>query len=147
MVRYELEREKFPARNLVLELTESYFASNRAVVRKIFQEMRNQNIRIAMDDFDTGYSTLGLLKENPADIVKIDRAFVRDIRNSNFDATFIRFIVALCGNVGIQVCLEGVETEEEYKMVSQMGLDMIQGFLFSRPLQEEAFTEKYFCTC
>lgn len=142
-VLQEVEQAQFPPENLVLELTESYFASGNPAISQTFQELRSHKIRVAMDDFGTGYSTLGLLKETPADIVKIDRAFVRDIRNSHFDATFIRFIVALCHDAGSQVCLEGVETEEEYHLVSRMGLDMIQGFLFSRPLPEQAFAKRY----
>lgn len=142
-VNQTVEQEQFPPQNLVLELTESYFASGSPVVHRVFKQVRSRGIRVAMDDFGTGYSTLGLLKEAPADVVKIDRTFVKDIQNSNFDATFIRFIVALCHDVGIRVCLEGVETEEEYQMVSSMGLDMIQGFLFSRPLPAEEFADKY----
>ena len=96
-----------------------------------------------MDDFGTGYSTLGILKNVPADIVKIDRTFVRDVHASTFDATFIRFIVALCHDVNINVCLEGVETDEEYAAVSDMGIDSIQGFLFGRPQTAEGFERLY----
>ena len=90
-----------------------------------------------MDDFGTGYSALGVLKSSPADIVKIDRTFIRDIQKSTFDATFIRFVVALCHDVGILVCLEGVETDDEYEIVNGMGLDFIQGLLFGRPVPPE----------
>ena len=98
-----------------------------------------------MDDFGTGYSTLGILKNVPADIVKIDRTFVRDVHASTFDATFIRFIVALCHDVNINVCLEGVEADEEYAAVSDMGIDSIQGFLFGRPQTAEDFERLYLC--
>lgn len=143
MVRQIVTQEQFPTQNLVLELTETYFASGNPVVHRVFRQVRSRGIRVAMDDFGTGYSSLGFLKEAPADVVKIDRAFVKDIQNSSFDATFIRFIVALCHDVGIRVCLEGVETKEDYEKVSPMGLDMIQGFLFSRPLTEQEFAERY----
>ena len=69
--------------------------------------------------------------------------FVRDIRDSTFDATFIKFVVELCHAVGISVCLEGVETNEEYEVVGGMGLDYIQGFLFGRPLPEEEFERRF----
>ena len=74
---------------------------------------------------------------------KIDRAFIRDIQTSTFDATFIKFVVELCHAVGISVCLEGVETNEEYEVVGGMGLDYIQGFLFGRPLPEEEFERRF----
>ena len=67
-----------------------------------------------MDDFGTGYSSLEVLKTAPIDIVKIDRAFLEDVLHSSFDATFISFVVAICHEVEIHVCQEGVETEDEY---------------------------------
>src|SRR5699024_9464330 len=118
------------------------FAEDDDVARRLFDQIRDLGVRVAMDDFGTGYSSLGALKSSPADIVKIDRAFVRDIRTSTFDATFIRFVVELCHDVGIRVCLEGVETDEEYDVVDDMGLDYIQGFLFGRPLLPETFEEQ-----
>ena len=75
-----------------------------ARIRAVFESIRNLGIRIAMDDFGTGYSSLGMLKNSPADVVKIDRTFVRDILTSQFDATFIHFVVALCHDVNIKVC-------------------------------------------
>lgn len=143
-IRSILEASQFHPHNLVLELTESYFIQVNEQIRSTFRDIREMGIRIAMDDFGTGYSTLGILKEAPADIVKIDKTFIRDISSSSFDATFIRFVVELCHNVGIAVCLEGVETKETYEIVNPMELDFIQGYLFDRPLEETAFDEKYF---
>lgn len=96
-------------------------------------------LSIAMDDFGTGYSSLGILKLSPADVVKIDRTFVKGILTSTFDATFIRFIVELCHDVGIRVCLEGVETAEEYALLRSMQPDYIQGFYFGRPMPAADF--------
>ena len=124
---------------MVLEFTESCIAYNQEALAGTFQRIRRLGVKIAMDDFGTGYSSLGLLKQSPADIVKIDRTFVRGIRTSVFDSTFIRFIVELCHDVDITVCLEGVETPEEYETVRPMRLDSIQGFLFGRPMAEEEF--------
>lgn len=129
--------------SLVVELTESYIASSIESVRRIFREIRGMGIRIAMDDFGTGYSSLEILKQSPADIVKIDRAFVKDIRSSSFDATFIKFIVELCHGVDIDVCLEGVELEEEYRIVKGLNLNFIQGYLFGKPCPKELFEHTY----
>ena len=129
--------------NLVIEMTESYFASEDAPVRAVFDQVRQLGVRVAMDDFGTGYSALGILKKSPADIVKIDRMFVSDIQSSSFDATFIKFVVELCHDVGIEVCLEGVETDGEYAAVSAMGLDYIQGFLFGRPYPPDEFRRRF----
>ena len=126
-------------KRMALEFTESCIAYNQAALAGTFRRIRQLGVKIAMDDFGTGYSSLGLLKQSPADIVKIDRTFVRGIRNSTFDSTFIRFIVELCHDVDITVCLEGVETPEEYETVRPMRLDSIQGFLFGRPMPEQEF--------
>lgn len=138
-----LHVEKFNPKNLVVELTESYFANADQQLQTTFKTIRDMGVRIAMDDFGTGYSTLGILKESPADIVKIDKTFIRDILSSTFDLTFIRFIVALCHDVDILVCLEGVETQAVYDIVSHMGLDLIQGYLFNKPLTVQQFQSTY----
>lgn len=100
-------------------------------------------IAVAMDDFGTGYSSLGVLKNTPVNLVKIDQTFVREI-SSSFDVTFIRFIVALCHDVGKEVCLEGVENQEEYSIVRNIGLEYIQGYFFGRPVPADRFEEMYF---
>lgn len=128
-----ISEENFPYQNLVLELTESHTVQNMSILQDKFEVLQYLGIRIAMDDFGTGYSSLEILKFSPIDIVKIDRVFVKDILKSKFDATFIHFIVAICHDVGIRVCLEGVETQEEYDLVKQMKPDYIQGYFFGKP--------------
>lgn len=128
--------------NLTLELTESYFVKEDAIVRETLESFRAMGVQVAMDDFGVGYSSLFMLKHIPADIVKIDRGFVKGITTDLFNATFIRSITELCNDVGKQVCLEGVETKEEYGSVSNMGLRLIQGFYFGRPVPADKFYEK-----
>ena len=96
-----------------------------------------------MDDFGTGYSSLGLLKEAPADIVKIDKIFVRNIKENSFDSSFIRVVVELCHKAGIKVCLEGVEEDDEMNVVAEMDLDFIQGYLYGKPEEPENFYQLY----
>lgn len=131
---------------LHLELTESCITSGSRSLVSTFQFLRDLGFRIEMDDFGTGYSSLEILKNAPADVVKIDQAFVMDITKSDFDATFIQFIVSLCHSVGIKVCLEGVETWAEYYLVEPMGLDLIQGYLFGRAQPRSEFEKHYFKT-
>ncbi len=127
--------------NIVVEFTESCLMQGD--VQTVFDNLRAMGIRIAMDDFGTGYSSLGMLKNSPADVVKIDRTFVRDIVHSRFDETFIRFVVELCHHVNIKVCLEGVEHPEEHRLVEAMGLDSMQGYLFGRPVDAISFTHTF----
>ena len=145
-IRNTLERLKLDPSNLVLEFTESSMIHENTQITAIFQDIRNLGIRIAMDDFGTGYSSLGMLKTSPADVVKIDRTFVRDILHTKFDATFIRFVVALCHDVNIKVCLEGVESEEELELVRPMHLDYIQGYLFGKPVEAGEFRKIFLDT-
>lgn len=126
-----------------LELTESCIAVGSKSLIPAFQFLRDLGFQLEMDDFGTGYSSLEILKNAPADVVKIDHAFVRDITHCAFDATFIQFVVALCHSVGIKVCLEGVETWEEFELVKSMSLDLIQGFLFGRPMPSEQFRTQF----
>lgn len=137
-----IEEEKFPGENLIVELTESYAVRNMNVFWDKFRNLRSHGIRIAMDDFGTGYSSLEVLKTAPIDIVKIDRAFLEDILHSSFDATFISFVVAICHEVEIHVCQEGVETEDEYNFLKKMNLDCIQGYYFGKPVTESEITRQ-----
>lgn len=141
-VRDILEEMDLAPFNLTLELTESYFVKEDAIVRETLESFREMGVRVAMDDFGVGYSSLFMLKHIPADIVKIDRGFVKGITTDLFNAIFIRSITELCNDVGKQVCLEGVETKEEYGSVSNMGLRLIQGFYFGRPVPADKFYEK-----
>lgn len=134
-----LESYELTPSALHLELTESRIADENHTLKSTFDQLRSLGFCIEMDDFGTGYSSLEILKYSPADVVKIDRAFVKDIVNSDFDATFIRFAVSLCHSVGILVCLEGVETWQEYHLVKVMGLDLIQGYLFGKPVSRTEF--------
>lgn len=129
--------------NIIVEITESKFISDKELLKRVFDSVRSLGMKIAMDDFGTGYSSLGLLKEAPADIVKIDKIFVRNIKENSFDSSFIRVVVELCHKVGIKVCLEGVEEDEEMNVVSEMDLDFIQGYLYGKPEEAEQFYKMY----
>lgn len=137
------EETSLPPANLMVELTETHLVKEDKIIRRVFLELQSRGIAIAMDDFGTGYSSLGLLKNTPVDLIKIDRVFVKDIQENTFDAAFIRSIVALCHDVGKQVCLEGVETEGEYKVARDSGMEYIQGYYFGRPLPAEDFARKH----
>ncbi|WP_367942033.1 bifunctional diguanylate cyclase/phosphodiesterase [Enterocloster citroniae] len=131
------------ASHVVMELTETYLAKADDRILQMLRDMKAIGIQVAMDDFGVGYSSLFSLKNIPVDIVKIDRGFVKGITTDIFNATFIRSITALCYDVGKQVCLEGVETEEEYLAVRELGMESIQGFYFGRPAGPVEFEQKY----
>lgn len=129
--------------NLVLEFTESSFAPDVEYLKQKMQEMRELGVGIAIDDFGVGYSSLGLLKGTPVNVVKLDKVFVDGITDTNFDANFIRFVSELCHSTNIQLVQEGVETESQCQLIQQLGPDYIQGFYFDRPKKKEEIFECY----
>lgn len=134
-----------PPSHVVMELTETYLATADEETLRMLNDMKAAGIRVAMDDFGVGYSSLFSLKTIPVDIEKIDRGFVKGITSDLFNATFIRSITEMCHDVGKQVCLEGVETGEEYLAVKELGMEYIQGFYFGRPEPPDVFEKRLKC--
>lgn len=137
-MRNMISKYEVNPKHIIVEMTESRIMKSSMEIQDNFFRIRDLGVRIAMDDFGTGYSSLGVLKTTPADIVKIDRIFVKNILDSEFDLTFINFIVRLCHDVDITVLLEGVETQDEYEKVKPLGLDFIQGYYFGKPMDTAA---------
>ena len=144
-VRQTLEDYQLSPEHIVLELTESCFVTDMEALRDVFCNLRGINIKIAMDDFGTGYSSLGMLSQTPADIVKIDRLFITAISDSKnaFNRSFIDSVIQLCHSVGISVCVEGVEQQEELHTVCTLKADKVQGYIISRPISVDDFEQKY----
>ncbi|MBF0461230.1 MAG: EAL domain-containing protein [Magnetococcales bacterium] len=127
---------------LELEITESMVMENEAKAihtMKVFQGMR---IKMSVDDFGTGHSSLGSLKKFPIHTLKIDRTFVRDLASENSDeAAIVHAIISMAKSLHLRVVAEGVETEEQLAFLRQQGCDEIQGYYFSRPLPADDFAE------
>lgn len=132
--------------SLVLEVTESVFATDLEVVTDWLREVRALGFRVYLDDFGTGYSSLSYLKNFPLDAVKVDRAFVRDMVEQERDRALIRAILAMCQELGLQVVAEGIENEVQRQLLSDLNCTYGQGYLFSRPLpvgEFEAFLKAH----
>ena len=134
-----LEQEGVSPSHIVIELTESYLTMNLHELAELLVQIREIGIQVAMDDFGTGYSSLSILKNAPIDVVKIDKSFVEEIDNNAFNSSFIRMVVELCHNVGIEVCVEGIELEIQHKALEPMQVDYFQGFFFGFPVSAEEF--------
>jgi EAL domain-containing protein (putative c-di-GMP-specific phosphodiesterase class I) len=126
-------------RNLKLELTESMLVNNIEDVIAKMLVLKEAGLRFSIDDFGTGYSSLTYLKRLPLDQLKIDRSFVRDILIDDGSGAIAQTIISLSKAMGFSVIAEGVETEEQRGVLSSMGCDSFQGYLFSRPLPVEEF--------
>lgn len=138
-----LEKEGVSPESVTMELTETYLAQEDGMLHRLVKGMQDMGIRMAMDDFGTGYSSLVSLKKIPVGLVKIDQGFVRNIQEDLFNATVIRSITELCHDVGKMVCLEGIETVQEYQAVRGQGIELIQGYYFGRPAAAEQFEKQF----
>lgn len=138
-----LKKYDLDVRHIVLELTESYFITDASNINISMDRLRELHLQVAMDDFGTGYSSLARLSQFNVDVVKIDRSFVQSLHKSKYNHDFIDSVVRLCHNIGMKVCVEGVETKEEQESISVLNSDYIQGFYVSKPIDEETFFKTY----
>ncbi|WP_027421835.1 EAL domain-containing protein [Lachnobacterium bovis] len=133
----------FPKKNLCLEITERCRLLDIDLLNNFTKSLRNEGIRFALDDFGTGFSSFSVLKNINVDIVKIDRAFIKNICDSNPDKIIVNSISKLCQEFNIDLCIEGVETNEIKEYLKQIYVTCFQGYLFSKPLTKEEFYNKY----
>jgi diguanylate cyclase (GGDEF)-like protein/PAS domain S-box-containing protein len=140
-VRRILESTGVGAGSVVLEITESLFIDDSrgdaAEAAAVFRRLRDMGIRVALDDFGTGYSSLSYLKRFPVDILKIDRSFVQDIAANAEDKTLVDAIIAMAHGLGIAVVAEGMETEQQTRILSSRRCDGGQGYFFGKPAPAE----------
>ena len=105
----------------------------------VINALRERGIRISLDDFGTGFSSLGYLNRYNIDEIKIDRSFVIDIENDSRELALVQGIITLGHALGLKVVAEGVETEKQARLLRKMGCDIFQGFLFAKPMPGEDF--------
>lgn len=124
---------------LELEITETALIRHPLLAREQLRVLADQGFRIAIDNFGTGYSSLELLRTLPVHRLKIDRTFVQALTTSPVDQTIVATTIALAHGLGMECTAEGVETEEQRRMLQDLGCDCLQGFLCGPPLEPEAF--------
>ena len=139
-----IDRHQIDPSKLVFELTESHNIYDWDYVNKQFQAFHDLGIKISMDDFGMGYSNLGFLKNFRCNQIKIDRVFVENVLNSEYDRQLIKHVVMLCHAVGMEVVIEGVEDEATYIYLRDVcNVDIIQGFYFGYPETEDVFVKRF----
>jgi diguanylate cyclase (GGDEF)-like protein len=133
LVRSALSDSGVPPSRLMLEITEGVLIDNPAEMVKRIEDLHALGVRIALDDFGSGYSNLGYLQRFPLDKLKIDRSFVIALGNSSNGGVIIQAIVALGRALGLSITVEGVETEQQRVLLRLAGCDEMQGYLFAKP--------------
>jgi diguanylate cyclase (GGDEF)-like protein len=144
MVSEHLTATGVRADRLELEITEGVFLAEGDTTDDTFAKLKALGVRLALDDFGTGYSSLGYLKKAPFDKIKIDQSFVRGAAASsatNRNAAIIRAIVTLAETLGMDTCAEGVETHDDLQLIRELGVSMVQGYIFGRPSPSETARE------
>ncbi|HVE47025.1 MAG TPA: EAL domain-containing protein [Acidimicrobiales bacterium] len=140
-LRRILDSSGLPAERLTLEMTESVVMEEAEATMHIMGEIDNLGVRLALDDFGQGYSSLSYLKRFPLDVLKVDKAFVDGLVDNAEDRAIVRSVVALARELGISVTAEGIETARQLEEVVALGCDVGQGYWFSRPVAAEAIAE------
>ena len=128
-----------PANCLTLEITETTAMSDADASMTVLQKLSDMDVDLSIDDFGTGYSSLMYLKRLPANELKIDRGFVRDLEHDSDDAAIVSAIVALGQALNLRIVAEGVETASQQSFLTRLGCDSLQGFLLGYPLPPERF--------
>lgn len=134
-----LDRHQLPANSLTLEITETTAMSDADASMTVLQQLSDMGVDLSIDDFGTGYSSLMYLKRLPANELKIDRGFVRDLEHDSDDAVIVSAIVALGQALGLRIVAEGVETDVQQSFLTRLGCNSLQGYLLGHPLPADGF--------
>ncbi len=139
-----IDRYEVPHCCIEIELTESEDYHNNSVMKEIVDDLNVFEIKTSIDDFGTGYSSLGMLRTLQLDTLKIDKSFIPENQNENTEKSMLmlRGVVNLAKSLGLTTVAEGVETPEQLELLESMDCDIVQGFIFDRPLPEKEFIQR-----
>ncbi|NYD89023.1 putative bifunctional diguanylate cyclase/phosphodiesterase [Sphingomonas melonis] len=132
-----LESHALPPEALELEITENIILRHDETMLQPLVQLRSLGVGIAFDDFGTGYASLSMLKRYPLSRIKIDRSFIQDICHDHADATIVTTLASLAHGLGLEVIAEGVETEEQRAMILACGCNVVQGYLYGKPVPRD----------
>jgi len=141
-VRRSLAQAGLDPSALELEITEGLLMSDSETVMPMLKALTDMKVRISVDDFGTGYSSLSYLKRFPLHNLKVDRTFVAGVPDHRDSAAITQAVVAMAHSLGMKVTAEGVETEAQASFLREIGCDRQQGFLFSQPLEPDAYARR-----
>ena len=143
-LREIVDKYSIPYEYIELEITETIFTDNAELLLKIVQKLHDIGFQLSIDDFGSGYSSLNMLKDIPADVVKIDREFFNGTVNSDKGRAVISTVVDLAKRLRMSVTSEGVETIDQVEFLDEINCDLIQGYYFAKPMPLRDFEELWF---
>lgn len=142
-IKAKCDDEGVSPSQLVMELTETSLLSNFDVATNFCNDLLKLHAGVALDDFGTGYSSFNYLRNLPISQIKIDRGYTKQLATSRYNQTFITFVNQLSKELKLELCVEGVETEEEVKILREMDITHVQGYYFERPMEADVFCREF----
>ena len=136
-----LEKNSLRSEELMLEITESAYSEDAEGLVEVVNSLRERGFRIEMDDFGSGYSSLNMITSIPIDVLKMDMAFIRNMNKDEKSMKLVELVLDIAGSLGVPAVAEGVEDEDQLKILKEIGCQIIQGYYFSRPVPPEEFEE------
>lgn len=141
-IKKALRKHQIPSGRLVLEITESLLLPDDHSVQHELEHLSHLGLTLSVDDFGTGFSSLAVLQRAPIGQLKIDQRFVKKLGSNSQDATLVNAIISMAKGLGMEVVAEGVETDIQMQALTELGCDLLQGYLISHPLPAADITEK-----
>ncbi|BAY79819.1 response regulator receiver modulated diguanylate cyclase/phosphodiesterase (plasmid) [Nostoc linckia NIES-25] len=132
-----IRENKINPEHLQLEITESVIMENTNAIKIILEQLRQRKIKLVMDDFGTGYSSLSYLHSFPLNALKIDKSFVKRMQENEENMGLVPAMIGIANSMGMSAIAEGVETQEQLAQLRNLNCDFAQGYLFSKPIEEE----------
>lgn len=140
-VKSTIQKYNLAKHTLELEITEGVLMNNQQFVKNALSALNLIDVRISMDDFGTGYSSLSYLRNYPFDMLKVDRSFINDLVDDPADRELINAAISMAHSLKLKVVAEGVENQEQYKLLKELKCDYVQGYLIGKPMNAQAFSE------
>ncbi len=139
----DCNKSKLPHGSFLIEVTENTLMTPDSSIKQQLKLLNNNGIKVAIDDFGVGYSSLAYLQELDIDIIKIDRSFITNISSNESSVALVRAIITMAHNIGVKVVAEGIENPSQQQLLKQLSCDYLQGFMFSKPLTKADFCSRY----
>jgi len=143
LVQNILETYSLPPEYLNLEITEDESMEDLETIIHILEQLKNMGIKISLDDFGTGYSSLSYVNKLPIDKIKIDKSLIMNLEKNYKNLMIIKSIINMSHSLNIKIIAEGIETEEQFRILNELGCDFIQGYLIGKPMEAADFEHKF----